>query len=106
MADFSQLPGELNIEVALGDDLVLNLDFDVNFTGFVFNANTISEVDGTETAWSYSGTALAAGQMQIALTDSQITELGINNHKWYLLGSSGTVSRRYLAGDFNIKAFP
>lgn len=106
MSDFYQIPGELNITVGLGDDLVLNLDFDVSLSGFVFVANTISGYDGSEVPWWYSGTALAAGQLQIGLTDSQITSLGTTIHKWYLLGTSGTVSRRYLAGTFEIKAYP
>lgn len=106
MADFYQIPGELNITVGLGDDLVLNLDFDVNLNGFVFNANSVSEFDGTETLWSYSGTNLTAGQIQLSLTESQIDNLGVAVHKWYLMGASGTFSRRYLAGDFEVKAYP
>lgn len=106
MAEYSQLPGELNINVGLGDDLVLNLDFDISLVGYVFIAKTISAFDGSETEWGVSGTNLAAGHLMLSLTDSQITTLGERIHRWYLLGTTGTYSRRYLAGNFEVKAYP
>lgn len=106
MADFSQVPGELNISVGLGDDLVLNLDFDIDLTGYTFSANVVSEFDGSQTAFSYSTVNLSLGQFQLTLTDSQITTLGKAVHKWYLVGSIGSLSRRYLAGNFEIKTYP
>jgi hypothetical protein len=106
MTDFNQVPGELNITVGLGDDLTLTLDFDIDLTGYTFSASVVSEFDGQATAFTYTAVNLSTGRFQISLTDTQVSALGKAIHKWYLIGTVGTVSRRYLAGAFEIKAYP
>ena len=41
MANFLQVPGELNITATSGDDFEFYLDFDIALTGYTFSAEVI-----------------------------------------------------------------
>jgi hypothetical protein len=97
---FQQIPGALDIEVGLGDDFSFLLDFDISLVGYTFAAY----VDMTTI--SVANTDLAAGKITLSLTDAQITTIGTGPHTWYLIWTTGTTSRRILAGNFTILEFP
>jgi hypothetical protein len=104
MADFQQIPGELNIEIGLGDDLSQLIDFDIVLTGYTF----VSKVEhgATTTDITVTNTNLATGQITLGLTDAQITAIGSGSHRWYLAWTTGTTTRRVLAGTFIVKPYP
>jgi hypothetical protein len=104
MADFQQIPGELNIEIGLGDDLSQLIDFDIVLTGYTFVAKV--EHGATTTDMTVANTSLATGQITIGLTDAQITTIGSGSHRWYLAWTTGTTTRRVLAGTFIVKPYP
>jgi hypothetical protein len=99
MTTFSQTPGELDIEVGLGDDLSLLLDFDISLAGYTFAGMVNS------TPISIASTDLANGQITISLSDTQITALGAGNHRWYLIWTLSGASRRVLAGEFRVMGY-
>jgi hypothetical protein len=101
MTTLSQTPGDLDIEVGMGDDLSLLLDFDIVLTSYTF-AGAVVKLD-KETAISVANTDLSAGQITISLTDTQITALGTGHYRWYLTWTLSGTSRRVLAGDFTVK---
>lgn len=104
-----QIPGALNIEVGLGDDWSYLLDFDVSLSGYTFDAKVVYISNNTETSLSMSvaNTDLANGQITLSLTDTQITTIGTGaQNKWYLIWTTGSTSRRILAGTFKVIAYP
>jgi hypothetical protein len=106
MADFTQIPGELNIEVGLGDDLSMLIDFDIVLTGYTFIGKVI-HIDGvTETNITITNTDLSTGKITISMTDAQIDAIGAYECRWYLEWTTGTASRRVLAGKFTIIKYP
>lgn len=106
MATLEQLPAELNLEIGLGDDLSMPVDFSIDLTGYTFAAKVVRIPDETITDIAVANTNLATGQIALSLTDAQITALGVGNHRWYLIWTIGSASRRVLAGGFAIKAYP
>lgn len=107
MADYSQIPGELNIEVGYGDEFVLALDFDIDLSGYTFVSKVIKAELETETDIVVSGTNLSAGQLSLFLTEADITTLEEAKHRWYLFWTPASgVGRRALAGYFEIKKYP
>lgn len=105
MTIYSQLPGALDVEIGLGDDFSLLLDFDISLTGYTFAASVVKRNDNSLTAIAVTNTNLATGQITLSLTDAQVTALGTEQHKWYLVWTTGTSSRRVLAGNFTVKAY-
>lgn len=104
MADLEQIPGELNIKVGLGDDFSKLIDFDIVLTGYTFVGKV--EHNGTTTDITFTNTDLSAGQVTISLTDAQITAIGAGVHRWYMAWTTGTTTRRVLAGTFEIVSYP
>lgn len=94
---FEQIPGKLDIEVGMGDDLAFLLDFDIPLTGYTFQAfvDTI--------AMTVTNTDLAAGKITLSLTDAQITALGTELHTWHLTWTLNGISRRILSGAFIVR---
>jgi hypothetical protein len=106
MTDFQQVPGELNIEVGLGDDLSMLIDFDIVLTGYSFVSKVEHANGAATTNITVTATNLASGQITISLTDAQITTIGIGTHRWYLAWTVGSSTRRVLAGMFMVKSYP
>ena len=102
MADLDQRPGELNITTTTSDDLSIALDFDISLTGYTFTA--FVQHSDTTTAITITNVDLSAGQITLSLTNTQLATIGQGFHFWYLAWNTGTVDRRILAGNFNIRA--
>jgi hypothetical protein len=105
MTTFQQLPGELDIEVGLGDDLSLLLDFDIALTGYTFTGAIQNRSGGEDTDFTIVETNLASGQITISLTDTEISTLGVGVHQYYLTWEVDSLSRRVLAGTFTVKDY-
>lgn len=104
MADLTEIPGELNIKWTVGSDFSKLLDFDIVLTGYTFSAKVVHA--STTTDITVANTDLSVGQITLSLTDAQIDAIGAGVHKWYLTWTTGTTSRRVLAGDFEIVNYP
>ena len=102
MADLQQIPGVLNITVTAIDDMSIALDFYASLVGYTFTAFVQSA--SASTAITVTAADLAAGQLTLSLTNSQLTTIGVGYHKWYLAWNTGTLDRRVLAGNFTILA--
>jgi len=103
MTTLHNLPGHLDIEIGLGDDLKSLFDFDFDMTGYTFVCKVIKIPEGTETAVTVTITSLSLGQIIPNFTSTIVTALGIGIHKWYLDGTVSGNNRRLFAGDFIVK---
>lgn len=104
MTLFSQIPGGLDIEIGAGDDLSMLCDFNISLSGYTFVAK-VTKGDGAEVSMTVVNTDLPNGQITLSLTDSQISTLGTEN-QWYLAWTITGTTRRVLAGDFMVRAYP
>lgn len=116
MAEFTQLPGTLNLTFVQGDELRVNCDFDVNITGYtvtnsvyvtsVFAAGGggsgfVTTVGATVTSFDQNVTSAASGQMLLTLPEnkSMLLSPGIG-YRWYLRWvDTGGVTRTVLSGN-------
>jgi hypothetical protein len=104
MADFEQIPGELNFTVGLGDDLSALFDLDIVLTGYTFVAKV--EHGTTTTDITITNTNLAVGQFTLVWTRAQIAAIGSGSHRWYIEWTTGSLTRRAYAGTFIVKPYP
>ena len=103
MADYEQLPGELNIKTSISDDLSILLDFDIDLTGYTFTANMLKAGTETATALTVTNTSLPSGQITISTTNTTLATLGSGIHRWYLKWiNPSTIDRKVLAGKFEL----
>jgi hypothetical protein len=103
MADLTQIPGTLNIKTTAVDDLSFLLDFDVVLTGYTFSSKVVAN---SLTSITVTDTDLSAGKITLSLTDVQLTAIGTGSFLWYLDWTTGTTTRRVLAGTFTIQNYP
>jgi hypothetical protein len=96
-----QIPAAVSIEVAIDDSFSSLVDFSIVLTGYTVTAY-VDKNDGTQTAFTIATTDLAAGQVTMSLTKTQITAIGAGTHKWYLRYGNGTIERRAFAGNFTV----
>lgn len=121
MAEFTQLPGTLDLTFVAGDELRVNCDFDLDVTGYtVTNSVYVSSVYATGgggsgfvniigetvTTFDQSVTNAANGQMLLTLPENKSSLLspGIG-YRWYLrwVDLSG-VTRTVLSGSITTVA--
>jgi hypothetical protein len=92
MATFQQVPGELNIELAVGDDLSLPLQFSISLTGYTFSADI-----GGQTPTIDSSQA-ASGLITLALTDTQCSAINKREADWWFKWTTAGLTRTVLIG--------
>lgn len=115
---FSQLPGELNVEAVVGDEVILPIDVSpVSLEGYTFTApvyvvQTVAtgaggagsaEVIGQVVAnWTIEVVDAAAGQLVLGMPESVTSLLSTTTlYRWYLRWvAPGVVTRTALAGTF------
>lgn len=119
MAEFTQLPGELNLRFVQADQIKVACDFDVNVTGYtitnaiyvknVFAAGGggggfVTTVGATVTSFDQVLTDAAAGQVLLDLPEekSALLSPGIG-YRWYLRWvDTGGTTRTVLSGDVTV----
>lgn len=106
MADFTQIPGELNIITARDDDFLFFLDFDIDLTGYSFVSKIITAVTNTPISMTVDNVDLADGKISIALDATKMSKLALAEHHWYLDWSVSGKTRRVLAGTFTLVDYP
>jgi hypothetical protein len=109
MVTFEHLPGGLDIEGVVGNDIAMDvLVEDTDLTGYTFLSYIILEPTPLEKryAMTVTNTDLAEGQIQVSLTDSQTTEIGpVSNKPWYLQWTVSGLTRNFLMGRFQLDRF-
>lgn len=97
---FEQLPGTLDVEFVVGDEVAMSVDFDRDITGYSLEApiyvtrtfstgvgGTTSDFAQGETAeeWQISVTDAASGSVALGLSESQTGNLPVGSrYRWFL----------------------
>ena len=100
MPTYSQLPGSLSLSLRAGDELSSTIDFDTSLVGYTVTGDITSLVTG-QTVTSIATTLVdaAAGQVGIAMTETQTGALAAGTYGWRLEWiAPGDVKRTALAG--------
>lgn len=100
MPTYTQLPGSLSLSLRAGDELSSTIDFDTSLAGYTVTSNIVSLVSG-QTVTSIATTLVdaAAGQVGIAMTETQTGSLAAGTYGWRLEWiAPGDVKRTALAG--------
>ena len=119
MAEFTQLPGELNLTFVQGDQVKVNCDFDVNITGYtvtnsVYVTNVyaaggggsgfVTTIGATVTTFDQTVTSAANGQILLDLPEEKPSLLTPGaGYRWYLRWvDSSSVTRTVLSGNLTV----
>jgi len=104
---YSLLPGTMNLAFKRAGDFATLIDFDgTTLVGYTATASITSLVTGTTVVpFSTSITDASAGQVQIALTDTQTAALPAGTYGWQLDWTApGSVQRTALSGTVEVYA--
>jgi hypothetical protein len=104
---YSQLPGTMNLAFRRANDFATLIDFNgTTLVGFAVTANVTSLVTGaTVVPFTTSITDASAGQVNIALTDTQTAALAAGTYGWQLDWTApGSVQRTALSGTVEVYA--
>jgi methenyltetrahydromethanopterin cyclohydrolase len=104
---YSQLPGTMNLAFRRANDFATLIDFDgTTLVGYTATASITSLVAGT-TVVPFTTTIAdaSAGQVQIALSDTQTAALAAGTYGWQLdWVAPGSVQRTALSGTVEVYA--
>ena len=117
---FEQLPGTLDVEFVIGDEVTMAVDVDVSISGYTLEApiyvvSTVAtgaggtgsaEVVGdTVTNWAISVTDAAAGTLALGLSEAQTSSLSTSTtYRWFLRWIDTTgYTRTVLSGTVNAR---
>jgi Flp pilus assembly protein TadG len=104
---FSLLPGTMNLALKRANDFATLIDFDgTTLVGYTVTANVTSLVTGaTVVPFTTAVTDASAGQVGIALTDTQTASLAAGTYGWQLDWTApGSVQRTALSGTLEVYA--
>jgi len=121
MPTVSQLPGDLTVELTVGDELGFTLDLDVDVTGYTFTAGvyvvstngffgggggTVDAVGATAMTPTITVVNAAAGTLAWGATEAQTATLSpaIRYRHFVRWVAPGGVTRTVVSGDFIPKA--
>jgi len=97
MATTDQLPDRLDVRMVAGDDFSFTLDFDIDLTGYTFEAKRGAD------AITVTGTDLAGGALTVSVTDTQSASWVRGRQGWWLAGTVGGITRTYVAGIWELR---
>jgi hypothetical protein len=104
---YNQLPGTMNLAFKRANDFATAIDFDgTTLVGYAVTANVTSLVTGaTVVPFTTTVADAAAGQVNIALTDTQTAALPAGTYGWQLDWTApGSVQRTALSGTVEVYA--
>jgi len=103
---FSLLPGTMNLAFKKSGDFSTLIDFNVSLVSYSVSAAMTSLVTGaTVVPFTASVTDASAGQVNIALTDTQTASLAAGTYGWQLDWTApGSVQRTALSGTVEVYA--
>ena len=99
MANYEQLPGELNLAFNRGDDISTLIDFSISMSSHTVTAVIYSLISG-DTVQAFTVTAANAsnGQYNISLTDAQTTAIPRGTYGWRMIWTENNATRTALTG--------
>lgn len=100
MANYEQLPGELNLSFRQGDNVSTEIDFSpISLTAYTMAATLVSLINGgTVTGITTTMVDAAAGRLNIGITDEVTSTLALGTYRWVLTADDGSARRTYLDG--------
>jgi Flp pilus assembly protein TadG len=104
---YSQLPGTMNLAFKRANDFATLVDFDgTTLSGYTVTASVTSLVTGASVVpFTTSVVDAAAGQVNIALSDTQTASLPAGTYGWQLdWVAPGSVQRTALSGTVEVYA--
>ena len=103
---FSLLPGTMNLAFKKSGDFSTLIDFNLSLASYSVSATVTSLVTGaTVVPFTTSITDASAGQVNIALTDTQTASLAAGTYGWQLDWTApGSVQRTALSGTLEVYA--
>jgi hypothetical protein len=106
MSTYSQLPGAMNLAFKRSGDFATLIDFDVSLVSYSVSASITSLVTGASVVpFTASITDASAGQVNIALSDTQTAALPAGTYGWQLdWVAPGSVQRTALSGTVEVYA--
>ena len=106
MSTYSQLPGTMNLSFRRANDFATLIDFDVSLVSYSVTSSITSLVTGASVVpFTTSITDASAGQVQIALTDTQTAALPAGTYGWQLDWTApGSIQRTALSGTVEVYA--
>lgn len=119
MAEFTQLPGELNLKFVQSDQVKVNCDFDVNITGYTITnsiyvtsvyasdgggSGFVTTIGATVTTFDQTITNAASGQILLDLPENKSALLSPGvGYRWYLRWvDQSSVTRTILSGNLTV----
>lgn len=91
----------------VGDDFAVLLDFNVDLTGYTFQARILldNQPSNRYQTITVTNTNLAEGRITLSLSDAQTQALGpLSNRKWFITWSQGSDIRTVLSGNFTLNS--
>ena len=106
MSTYSQLPGTMNLSFRRANDFATLIDFDVSLVSYSVTSSITSLVTGASVVpFTTTVTDASAGQVSIALTDTQTAALPAGTYGWQLDWTApGSVQRTALSGTVEVYA--
>jgi len=106
MSTYSVLPGTMNLAFKRSGDFSALIDFDVALTSYTVTASMTSLVSGSVVqAFTTSVADASAGQVSVALSDTQTAALAAGTYGWQLdWVAPGSVQRTALTGTVEVVA--
>jgi len=106
MTAYNQLPGQMSLSFKRANDFSSLIDFDVSLVSYSVTASITSLVTGTTVIpFTTSITDASAGQVNIALTDTQTAALPAGTYGWQLDWTApGSIQRTALSGTVEVYA--
>ena len=104
---YSQLPGTMNLAFRRANDFATAIDFDgTTLVGYTVTASVTSLVTGASVVpFTTTITDASAGQVNIALTDTQTAALPAGTYGWQLdWVAPGSIQRTALSGIVEVYA--
>ena len=99
MSKIKQTPGRLDIIATKGDKFSVLIDFDIDTTGYTWNA---AVVHSSTTAFTVTSATDGSGQETISLASTDTNDIALGTWSWYMDRTDAGFQRRYLAGDFKL----
>ena len=106
MSTYSQLPGTMNLSFRRANDFATLIDFDVSLVSYSVTSSITSLVTGASVVpFTTTVTDASAGQVSIALTDTQTAALPAGTYGWQLDWTApGSIQRTALSGTVEVYA--
>ena len=106
MSTYSVLPGTMNLAFKKNGDFATLIDFDVSLVSYSVTATITSLVTGASVVpFTTSITDASAGQVGIALSDTQTAALAAGTYGWQLDWTApGSIQRTALSGTVEVYA--